>query len=120
MRITCTCDAEANAAYLYLKPISPGGVAETLELTDAVNLDVDKDGFVLGLDLDATAFFGDFSAVFGHELALPERIDRETFAALQRSLDDAQDLAALREAKAAEGDEPGVPIEEVKKQLGLA
>ena len=119
MRITY--DAEANAAYLYLKPISPGGVAETLELTDAVNLDVDKDGFVLGLEiLDVTAFFGDFSAVFGHELALPERIDRETFAALQETLDDAQDLAALREAKAAAGDDPGIPWEEVKKQLGLA
>ena len=41
------------------------------------------------------------------------------FETLQEALADAQDLLDLREAIEAEGDEPGVPIEEVKKQLGL-
>ncbi len=43
----------------------------------------------------------------------------EEFETLQELLADAQDLLDLREAVEAEGDEPGVPIEEVKKQLGL-
>lgn len=118
MRITY--DAEANAAYLYLQPVLPGQVAETLELTDTVNFDVAEDGLVLGLEvLDATAFFGDFSAVFGGELVLPERINRET-GSLGEAYADAVDLADLREAVKAEKNEPGVPTEEVKKQLGLA
>ncbi|MDQ3396728.1 MAG: type II toxin-antitoxin system Phd/YefM family antitoxin [Deinococcota bacterium] len=44
----------------------------------------------------------------------------EEFEALQEVLADAQDLIDLREAKEAEGQEPAVPLEEVKKQLGLS
>lgn len=75
-----TYDQEADAAYIYFGPIAPGQVAETFELTDALNLDVDEDGTVLGLEiLDATSFFRDLATVFGGKLELPERIDRETF-----------------------------------------
>ena len=78
MRITY--NPEANAAYLALLPVAPGQVAETFVLTDALNLDVDKNGILLGLEiLDATSFFGELTTVFSGELVLPERIDRETF-----------------------------------------
>jgi prevent-host-death family protein len=43
----------------------------------------------------------------------------EEFEALQELLMDARDLIDLRAAKAAEGTEPTVPLDEVKKQLGL-
>lgn len=75
-----TYDKEADAAYISFAPIADGQVAETFELTDALNLDVDADGTVLGLEvLDATTFFRDLTTVFGGRLELPERIDRETF-----------------------------------------
>ncbi len=76
-----TYDGEANAAYIYFAPVAAGQVAETFELTDALNLDVDEQGTVLGLEiLNATSFFADLLSVFGGKLELPERIDRETFA----------------------------------------
>lgn len=75
-----TYDQEADAAYIYFAPIAPGQVAETFTLTDVLNLDVDETGKVLGLEiLDAKMFFQDFTTVFGGQLELPERIDRETF-----------------------------------------
>lgn len=75
-----TYDQDADAAYIYFAPIAPGQVAETFELTDALNLDVDETGRVLGLEvLDATSFFRDLTTVFGGRLDLPGQIDRETF-----------------------------------------
>ena len=50
-----TFDKEADAAYIYLKDILPGEVAETISLNDSVNIDLDKDGKTLGIEiLDAT------------------------------------------------------------------
>lgn len=75
-----TYDQEADAAYIYFAPIAAGQVAETFELTDALHLDVDEDGTVLGLEvLDATSFFRDLTNIFGGALELPERVDRDTF-----------------------------------------
>ncbi|WP_327087791.1 DUF2283 domain-containing protein [Nonomuraea sp. NBC_01738] len=50
---TWTYDAEAEAAYVYLRgPIAPGGVAETVTVDDAmVNLDLDEDGRVIGIEI---------------------------------------------------------------------
>jgi len=48
-------DKEANAAYVYFKDISEGEVAETISLNDSVNVDLDKNGKVLGIEiLDAS------------------------------------------------------------------
>lgn len=75
-----TYDQEANTAYIYFADIAAGQVAETFELTDALNLDVDQHGVVLGLEvLDATSFFRELTTIFGGKLELPDRIDRETF-----------------------------------------
>lgn len=75
-----TYDQEADAAYISFAPIADGQVAETFELTDALHLDVDEAGIVLGLEvLNATSFFRDLATIFGGELDLPKRIDRETF-----------------------------------------
>ena len=43
----------------------------------------------------------------------------EEFEALQEILWDAQDLVELRAAKTLEADEPKIPLEEAKKQLGM-
>lgn len=48
-------DKEADAAYIYFKEIADGEVAETITLNDSVNIDLDKDGKVLGIEiLDAS------------------------------------------------------------------
>ncbi len=48
-------DKEADAAYVYFKEIENGEVAETISLNDSVNIDLDKNGKVLGIEiLDAS------------------------------------------------------------------
>lgn len=55
-----TYDSEADAAYIYLAPIEPGGVAKTYacdpgEVGGTINLDFDADGRLLGIEvLDAS------------------------------------------------------------------
>ena len=54
--ITVTHDAEADAAYIYLRPISAGGVAWTISvdispLSGMVNLDVDPNGRIVGIEI---------------------------------------------------------------------
>jgi uncharacterized protein YuzE len=45
-------DHAANAAYIYLTgPIPPGGVANTVEGAPCLNLDFDKQGRLLGIEL---------------------------------------------------------------------
>ena len=48
-------DKDADAAYIYFKEIGNGEVAETITLNDSVNVDLDKNGVVLGIEiLDAS------------------------------------------------------------------
>lgn len=48
-------DKDADAAYIYFKEIGNGEVAETITLNDSVNVDLDKKGVVLGIEiLDAS------------------------------------------------------------------
>ena len=55
-----TYDPEVDAAYIYLVPITPGGVVKTYEcdpigVNGTINLDFDKDGRLLGIEvLDAS------------------------------------------------------------------
>jgi len=44
-------DKEADAAYVYFKEIADGEVAETITLNDSVNVDLDKNGRVLGIEI---------------------------------------------------------------------
>lgn len=47
-----THDVEVGATYVYLKhPIPDGGVARTVELKSMVNLDLDEDGRVIGIEI---------------------------------------------------------------------
>ena len=47
-----TLDREADAAYIYLRKIEPGGVAETVVCEDvSVNLDLDKQGRLIGIEI---------------------------------------------------------------------
>ncbi|MFI7222770.1 DUF2283 domain-containing protein [Nonomuraea angiospora] len=50
---TWTYDPEAKAAYVYLRgPIAEGGVARTVTMDEAmVNLDIDADGRVIGIEI---------------------------------------------------------------------
>ncbi len=43
----------------------------------------------------------------------------EEFVMIEEELQEYEDLKALRAAKAAEATEPGVPLREIKKELGL-
>ena len=50
-----TYDKEADAAYIYFKEVSPGEISQTISLNNSVNIDLDKDGKTLGIEiLDAT------------------------------------------------------------------
>lgn len=55
--IRITFDRVANAAYLYLRDIEPGGVAKTVPVDEApgmINLDFDAKGRLIGIEvLDA-------------------------------------------------------------------
>lgn len=43
----------------------------------------------------------------------------EEFLAIQELIEDMEDLRLIEEAKAADSGEPGIPLEEVKRTLGL-
>ena len=50
-----TFDKEADAAYLYFKEISEGEVEKTISLNESINIDLDKEGRTLGIEiLDAS------------------------------------------------------------------
>ena len=50
-----TIDNEADAAYIYFKEIASGEVKNTISLNDAINVDLDSEGKILGIEiLDAT------------------------------------------------------------------
>lgn len=47
-----TYDPQAGATYVYLDdPTSPGGVARTAQVDATVNLDLDADGRVIGIEI---------------------------------------------------------------------
>lgn len=48
-------DKDADAAYVYFKEIASGEVVQTISLNESVNIDLDKDGRTLGIEiLDAS------------------------------------------------------------------
>ncbi len=55
MEMRITFDKEADAVYIYLKEISEGEVNKTISLNESINIDLDKYGRALGIEvLDAT------------------------------------------------------------------
>ena len=55
MVVKITFDKEADAAYIYFKEISKGEVAKTISLNDSINIDLDSDGQIIGMEiLDAS------------------------------------------------------------------
>jgi len=46
-----TLDKEADAAYIYFKEISDGEVANTISLNESVNIDFDKEGKTIGIEI---------------------------------------------------------------------
>ncbi len=51
MEMKITLDKEADAAYIYFKEISEGEVANTISLNESVNIDLDKDGKTIGIEI---------------------------------------------------------------------
>ena len=45
------CDKEDDAVYIYFEDIEEGEVVQTISLNDSVNLDMDKDGKTLGIEI---------------------------------------------------------------------
>ncbi|MFH0711939.1 MAG: DUF2283 domain-containing protein [archaeon] len=44
-------DKESDSVYVYFKEIEAGEVVQTISLNDSVNIDVDKDGKTLGIEI---------------------------------------------------------------------
>lgn len=44
-------DKEADAAYIYFKDISAGEVKNTISLNDEINIDLDTEGKILGIEI---------------------------------------------------------------------
>ena len=44
-------DNEADAGYIYFKEISPGEVKKTISLNDSINIDLDSEGRMLGIEV---------------------------------------------------------------------
>jgi uncharacterized protein YuzE len=76
-------DTEVNALYISLREIpesESGTVARTVELgtgacQEGVNLDIDSEGRILGLEFVNADDFGRFLAAHGGDLDLPERAE---------------------------------------------
>jgi len=48
-------DKDADAAYIYFKEIGNGEVVQTISLNESINVDMDENGVVLGIEIiDAT------------------------------------------------------------------
>lgn len=66
-------DSEVNALYIYFREIPDGGVARTIVIEDGVNLDVDPEGFVLGMEFIDADNFPRFLKRHNGSLEVPER-----------------------------------------------
>jgi len=51
MEMKITLDKEADAAYIYFKEISAGEVTNTISLNESVNIDFDKEGKTIGIEI---------------------------------------------------------------------
>lgn len=51
MEMRLEIDADADAAYLYFKEIADGEVSKTISLNDAINIDLDKEGKAIGIEI---------------------------------------------------------------------
>ncbi len=67
----------SDAAYISLRQ---GEYSQSIPITDELLLDIDAQGYVLGLEiLHAGTFFSDLQRGFGGTLELPERVDPDAF-----------------------------------------
>lgn len=70
-----TYDSESGALYLKVRE---GTYSETIELAEpgfGAGLDIDEDGYVLGVEFLSLEEMGEFIERLGGELALPERVE---------------------------------------------
>lgn len=55
MEMKINYDSEADAVYIYLKEILEGEVAQTISLNESINIDLDKNDVMIGVEiLDAS------------------------------------------------------------------
>lgn len=51
MVLKITLDKEADAAYIYLKEIKAGEVTKSISLNESINIDLDSEGQMLGIEV---------------------------------------------------------------------
>jgi uncharacterized protein YuzE len=68
-------DTEVNALYIYFREILPGGVAHTIELEEGINLDLDAEDRILGMEFVEAGDFYTYLEARGGELDIPERVE---------------------------------------------
>jgi uncharacterized protein YuzE len=68
-------DTEVNALYIYFREILPGGVARTIELEEGINLDVDAEDRILGMEFVEAGDFYTYLEAHGGALDIPERVE---------------------------------------------
>lgn len=51
MEMKIEFDKEADVAYIYLSEIAENGVNETISLNEEINIDLDVDGKVVGIEV---------------------------------------------------------------------
>jgi uncharacterized protein YuzE len=70
-------DTEVNALYIYFRSeaILPGGVDRTIELEEGINLDVDAEDRILGMEFVEAGDLYTYLEAHGGELDIPERIE---------------------------------------------
>jgi uncharacterized protein YuzE len=65
-------DPRSGAVYLRLREPSPEGVFETLVVDEGVYMDVDEDGFVIGIEFLSLEDFGEYIEAFPGGWEVPE------------------------------------------------
>jgi uncharacterized protein YuzE len=68
-------DREANALYIYLQEIPYGAVARTIEIEDGANLDIARDGQVLGIEFLDLDDFWRFLEHHNGQIVVPEYVE---------------------------------------------
>ena len=51
MEMKIEYDKDADAAYIYFKEITEGEAVQTISLNESVNIDLDKEGRTLGIEI---------------------------------------------------------------------
>jgi len=78
-------DPQADALYLYLRPFEDGDIEETIEADKGINVDVDKNGVPLGIEILG----------FSHRIESSDFTDFASFAVALKPFYSIHEVASL-------------------------